>query len=446
MNLAITAYILILAVFIPVSGWIADRFGARRVFAAALIVFTLASALCGQSKSLSELVSMRVFQGRGGAMMTPVGRLVLLRALPREQLVRALTYMTIPAVIGPLLGGSLTTYATWQWVLYVNVQIGAAGVVLALIFVEDIRLPHPPRFDMAGFLLCGTGLGLLQFGLENVSHSMLPLAVVLALSAVAVLLLVAYWAYARRRPDAALDLSLFRIRSFRVSTIAGGLSRAGVNAVPFMLPLLFQIGFGLSPLVSGSLTFAASLGTLAVRPISARLMRWFGYRGLLAGNGVLCAVVIAAFALLQPSTPHWLVLLLVFGVVRSTQFMTTNTLTYADTPAEKLSRSTSLGGVIQQLTISFAAALLSLLAGSDNLPDVPDFSRRLPAVGADHAGVRAGVPAVARRGRRPCQWPPCQVGCRDTDAVPRDGLAALSLALDVSADELARGHRGHERR
>ena len=383
MNLAITAYVLSLAVFMPLSGWIADRFGARRVFALALVVFTAASALCGLSDSLRALVAMRVLQGFGGAMMTPVGRLVLLRAFPRSQLVTAMTYMTLPAVIGPalgpILGGLLTTYATWRWVFYVNIPIGAAGVLLALRFVEDTRADRQARFDVPGFLLCGAGLGLLQFGFENVGHPLVPPVAVAGLLAAGALLLGAYVPYAKGRPDAALDLSLFAIRTFRVSTLAGGLSRIGVNAVPFMLPLLFQIGFGLSPVQSGSLTFVSSLGTLVVRPVSAWLMRRFGYRGLLSANGVLCAAVIASFALVQPTTPHWLVfcMVLLFGIVRSTQFMTTNTLTYADTPASKLSRSTSLGGVIQQLTVSFgvsaAAALLGLIAGPGRLPDVADF-------------------------------------------------------------------------
>ena len=383
LNLAITAYVLSIAVFMPVSGWIADRFGARRVFAAALIIFTVASALCGLSDNLMELVATRALQGFGGAMMTPVGRLVLIRAFPRNQLVTAMTYMTVPAVIGPtigpLLGGFLTTYASWRWVFYVNIPIGVAGVLLALRFVEDSRLEAPPRFDMIGFLLCGSGLGLLQFGMENVGHAIVPRPLALGLTLLGVAMLLVYVPHSRRRADAAMDLTLFKLRTFRISTLSGGLSRIGVNTVPFMLPLLFQIGFGLSPVQSGSLTFVASVGTLLVRPISAWLMRQFGYRTLLSVNGVICTVMIASFSLVQPWTPHWLVFLMVllFGIVRSTQFMTTNTLTYADMPASKLSRATSLGGVIQQLTVSFgvsiAAALLGLIAGPGRLPDVADF-------------------------------------------------------------------------
>jgi EmrB/QacA subfamily drug resistance transporter len=383
LNLAITSYILSLAVFIPVSGWIADRFGARRVFAAALLIFTAASALCGMANSLPVLVLTRVVQGFGGAMMTPVGRLILLRAFPRRELVTAMTYMSIPAIIGPtigpLLGGALTTYANWRWIFYVNVPIGFVGILLALRYVEDVRLARPPRFDMAGFLLCGAGLSTLQFALENVGHPVIPRPLVLVFGGIAIALLVGYWVYAKRHDDPALDLSLFSIRTFRVSTMAGGLSRIGVNAVPFMLPLMFQIGFGLSPVQSGSLTFVVSLGAMAVRPISLRLLRDFGFRTLLTANGVVCAGVIALFALTTAETPHWLVFLhvIAFGIVRSVQFMTTNTLTYADTPASKLSRSTSLGGVIQQLTVSFgvsiAAALLAVIAGPNRLPSVGDF-------------------------------------------------------------------------
>jgi EmrB/QacA subfamily drug resistance transporter len=383
MNLAITSYILSLAVFIPVSGWISDRFGTRKVFAAALLIFTIASAFCGAANSLLFLIVTRVVQGFGGAMMTPVGRLILLRSFPRKDLVTAMTYMSIPAIIGPtigpLLGGALTTYANWRWIFYVNVPIGIIGILLALRFVQDVKVARPPRFDMPGFLLCGAGLSTLQFALENVGHPVIARPLIVVFAGIAVALLLGYWLYAARHDDPALDLSLFRIRTFRVSTMAGGVSRIGVNAVPFMLPLLFQIGFGLSPVQSGSLTFVVSLGAMAVRPVSLRLLRRFGFRTLLTGNGVVCAGVIALFALTTAETPHWLIVLhvAVFGVARSVQFMNTNALTYADTPVSKLSRSTSLGGVIQQLTVSFgvsiAAALLGLIAGPGNLPSIANF-------------------------------------------------------------------------
>jgi MFS family permease len=293
-----------------------------------------------------------------------------------------MTYMVIPAVIGPtigpLLGGFLTTYASWRWLFYVNVPFGLLGIALVLRFIEDGRSSDPPRFDTPGFLLCGLGLAMLQFALENVGRPMLPHAGVAALFAGGAACLALFARHALHIPEPALDLRLFNIRTLRVSTLAGGLSRTGVNAVPFMLPLMLQLGFGLSPLASGSLTFMTSLGTLAVRPMSARLLRRFGFRNLLIVNAVFCAAVTAAFALVQASTPHWLVMahVMLFGVVRSTQFVTTNTLTYADTPVAKLSRSTSLGGVVQQLTISLgvatAAALLGVIAGA-HVPSVANF-------------------------------------------------------------------------
>lgn len=383
MNLAITSYILSLAVFIPVSGWLADRFGERRVFVAALGVFTVASGLCGQSVSLPMLVLMRILQGFGGAMMTPVGRLILLRAFPRSQLLTAMTYMTVPAVIGPtagpVIGGLLTTYANWRWLFYVNVPLGLLGMTLALRYVEDTKLPPLPGFDLPGFLVCAAGLGTLQFGIEAVGHPFLPGPATLLLFAAAVLLFFAYAVYARRRTDPVIDLGLFDNRSFRISTLAGGLSRMGANAVPFMLPLMLQIGFGLTPVQSGTLTFVMSLGTLAVRPATLLVLRLWGFRRVLIANAVFCACVIAAFALLEASTPHWLIFLhvVVFGIARSTQFMSTNTLTYSEMPAALLSRSTSLGGVIQQLTVSFgvsiAAALLALVSGGRDLPTVGQF-------------------------------------------------------------------------
>ncbi len=236
MNLAITSYILSLAVFMPVSGWLADRFGARRVFTAALLIFTVASGLCGLCGTLPQLVAMRVLQGFGGAMMTPVGRLILLRSFPRSQLVTAMTYMTVPAVIGPtlgpLLGGVLTTYAGWRWLFYVNVPVGLVGIALALRYVEDTKLPRTPRFDMPGFLLCGVGLALLQFALETVGHPIQPPFATGALFGTAVLLLAAYGWYARRRQDPALDLTLFRDRCFRVSTLVGGFSRMAPTGCP----------------------------------------------------------------------------------------------------------------------------------------------------------------------------------------------------------------------
>jgi EmrB/QacA subfamily drug resistance transporter len=383
LNLALTGYILSQAVFIPASGWIADRYGMRRTFCAAIIIFTLGSIACGAATSFAMLVGARVLQGFGGAMMTPVGRLILLRSFPRSELASAISYMNIPSVIGPTLGplagGFIASYADWRWIFYVNVPFGVLGAVLAYRYVRDVPTERPPPFDIRGFLMLALGMLLLQVALEGLGHKMLPAAAVVLMFAGAFGVLGGYAAYARGRPNAALDLTQLRVRSFRVALLVGGTSRIGMNAVPFLLPLMLQVGFGLSAMQSGSLTFVMSLGTLVARAVTVKSLRLLGFDRLLLGNTLLCALGIAGFALLGPAVPHAMIIgyVLLFGMIRNTQFNTLQTLTYADIPAAGLSRATSLGGGIQQLTmgvgIAIAAALLSLVAGSERVLPVEDF-------------------------------------------------------------------------
>jgi EmrB/QacA subfamily drug resistance transporter len=383
MNLAVTAYVLALAMFIPLSGWLADRFGSRRIFALSLLVFTLGSALCGLATSFDMLVATRVLQGLGGAMMTPVGRLILIRSFPRRKLATAMAYMTYPAIVGPLLGpvvgGFLTTYFSWRWIFYINLPFGIAGVMAALRYVEDVEADPTAKFDFPGFLLVGSGFALLQFGIENVGRGTMPPLTVAILLAAAICLLAAFARYARAVRAPAVDLTLFRVRAFRIATLAGGLCRIGFNGVPFLLPLLLQLGFGLTPLISGVLTCVSALAALPVRAVAVHLLRRLGFRGAMIASAVAGSAIIAVFAALEPTTPKWVIvgLVLLFGLTRSAQFMSSNMLAYADIPSARLSRATSLGGALQQLSVSFgvsaAAILLALAASASAAPTADDF-------------------------------------------------------------------------
>jgi EmrB/QacA subfamily drug resistance transporter len=425
LNLVITSYLLSLAVFIPVSGWIADRLGARRVFCAAVLIFAGGSALCGLATNLPMLIAMRVVQGFGGAMMTPVGRLILLRSFPRAGLVSAMNWMTIPAMIGPMVGpivgGVLTSYASWRWIFYLNIPIGVIGGGLALWLFENFRAPAPARFDLVGFVIAGVGLFLLELAIENVGRPIFPPALGFTFFPLALLMLLAYWHHARHSPSPVLDLNLLSIKTFNIGTVTGGVCRMGLDATPFMLPLLFQVGFGLSPIEAGYLSFSSTLGAMFVRTFSRLLLRLAGFRRTLVGGALLSAAVTAAYALLSADTPHWVIVLVVLlaGCIRSIQYLALNTISYADVPVAMLSRSTSVGGVVQQLArgfgIAIGAALLAVVARTDRVTTedfrivfllialIPLFSafgflRLTPADGAEVSGYLAGKPSIVKAG------------------------------------------------
>jgi MFS family permease len=330
--------------------------------------------LCGLATSLPMLVAMRIVQGFGGAMMTPVGRLILLRSVPRTGFVSAMNWMTIPAMIGPMVGpivgGFLTSYASWRWIFYLNIPIGLIGGVLALWLFENFRAPAPMRFDLVGFVIAGVGLLLLEFGIENVGRPMIPPVLGLACFPLALVALWAYRYHARHTSSPLLDLNLFTIKTFHVGTVAGGLCRMGLDATPFLLPLLFQVGFGLSPLEAGVLSFSSTLGAMFVRTFSRVLLRLLGFRRTLVYGALLSAAISAGYALLSETTPHWIIVLVVLlsGCIRSIQYLALNTISYADIPSAMLSRATSVSGVVQQVArgfgVAIGAALLAVIAGS----------------------------------------------------------------------------------
>jgi EmrB/QacA subfamily drug resistance transporter len=377
LNLVIASYLLSLAVFIPVSGWIADRLGTRIVFCAAVLIFAAGSALCAIATSLPMLVAFRVVQGFGGAMMTPVGRLILLRSFPRASLVSAMNWMTIPAMIGPtvgpIVGGVLTSYFSWRWVFYLNIPMGVLGALLGWFLFENFRAPAPQRFDVSGFLIAALGLFLFEFAIENLGRPMIAPWVGELFFPISVAVLYLYVLHARASPAPVLDLNLLKIKTFRIGSVIGGVCRMGLDATPFMLPLLFQVGFGFSPMQAGSLTFSSTLGAMLVRAGSRPLLRWLGFRRALVFGALGATAVTAIFALLDATTPTWIIVscVLISGCVRSIQYLALNTISFADVPSPLLSRSTSVSGVFQQLArgfgVALGAALLALVAAGDHV-------------------------------------------------------------------------------
>ncbi len=362
LKLALTAYLLALAVFIPVSGWIADRFGARPTFMTAIVVFLLGSLACAASGSLETLVAARFLQGMGGALMVPVGRLVLLRAIPKNELVNALSWLTIPALVapmvGPPLGGFITTYYHWRWIFLINLPMGALGIVLAWRFIPDLRAAVAP-LDWRGFLLSGVGLALAMFGFSTLGRHMVSTPVAVVCLVAGLLALSGYVAHARRHPHPLLDLDLFKLPTFRTGVLGGSLFRIGIGATPFLLPLMLQLGFGLNPLQSGLLTFASAMGAMFMKTIAARILKRFGFRRVLWVDALLCAAMLASYGLFRSTTPHALIVgvLLLSGCFRSLQFTSLNAISYAEVEQRVMSQASSLSGMMQQLSLSLGVAV-----------------------------------------------------------------------------------------
>ncbi len=367
LKLALTSYLLSLAVFIPLSGWVADRFGARTVFRAAIAVFTLGSAACGFAQGLPDFVAFRIVQGIGGAMMVPVGRLVILRSVPKAELISALAWLTVPAlmgpVIGPPLGGFISTFASWRWIFWINIPIGIVGIILATRHIADIREEKLPPLDVKGFILSSIGLAGLAFGITNIGQGLFPVEIVLGLLAAGAVGCWLYVRHARVTPAPLLDLNLLKIDTFYASVVGGFVYRIGVGALPFLLPLFFQLGFGLSPFQSGLLTFASAVGAIAMKTTAAPIIRRFGFKRILVANAAVSSLFIAAIALFTAGTPQAIVLavLLVSGFFKSLQFTGINTIAYADIDTAAMSRATSFASVAQQLSLSAGVAMGALV-------------------------------------------------------------------------------------
>jgi EmrB/QacA subfamily drug resistance transporter len=383
LNVAITSYLLSLAVFIPVSGWIADRYGARSVFASAVMVFTVGSALCGAADSLSMLVLMRILQGVGGALMTPVGRLVLLKSFPKSELVTAMSYVAIPALVGPavgpMIGGFLTTYVSWRWIFYVNVPVGLLGIALALRYFENFRTESSSRFDFLGFILCGIGLVAVEVALEFTGRNLISGLAEGAIWAVAAVSLSLYWLYARRVANPAVDLKIFRIKTFRLGVLAGSICRIGLSSTSFLIPLLLQIPFGFSAFNAGLVTSVLAIGAITMRLVSPPLLRKLGFRNILLANGTITSVMMLGIAFITFGAPVAVILcgLFALGFFRALQFTCMNTLGYSDLVGLDISPGSSLSSVAQQLSMSFgvtiSATLLALITAPNPLPTAAEF-------------------------------------------------------------------------
>ncbi len=363
LKLAFTTYLLAMTVVLPASGWISDRFSARNVFAAAIVVFTLGSVACGFASNLYELVVARALQGAGGALMVPVGRIVLLRSVDKSQLVDAMALLAMPALIGPFIGPTLGGFITdtfgWRWIFFMHLPFGILAFALALVLMPDHREASSVRFDLKGYLLSSLGLSLTVFGITVLGRGFLSAAWIATLIGIGISCLFAYAAHARVHSDPILDPKLLRIQTFRLSVYGGNLFRIIVGAAPFLLPLMLQLGFGMSATKSGLITGVAALGAIAMKFCAASLLKQFGYRPLLIGNGIASVLTMMAMAFLQADTYLPLMIGLIFfsAFLRSLQFTALNSMAYADIDRADMGKATAFYTVAQQLALTLGVAV-----------------------------------------------------------------------------------------
>ncbi|HCD8541631.1 TPA: MFS transporter [Klebsiella pneumoniae] len=393
LNIGISAYLITLAVLIPASGWIADRFGARAIFTLALAIFTLASVFCGLSTEVHIFVAMRILQGVGGALMVPVGRLAVLRTTPKHQLIKAIATLTWPAlvapIIGPPLGGFITRYASWHWIFFINVPLGLAAIILSMRIIPDIRETERRSFDLSGFITTSVAMVSLVTAMERLGDRQPQIWPTLALAALGFGCLLYSIRHFRRAAAPMVRLDALQVPTFRVTMYGGSLFRASISAVPFLLPLLFQVGFGMDPFHSGLLVLAVFVGNLTIKPATTPLIRWLGFRRLLLINGALNVCSLLACALLTPQTPVWAIMLILYlgGVFRSIQFTGVSTLAFADVPAAQMSDANTLFSTASQLAVGLGITLgaIGIRLGEQvgdwlHLTELPGISFRLSFV------------------------------------------------------------------
>ena len=385
MKAVLASYTLSLAVFIPISGWVADRFGTRRVFATAIGLFTLGSFLCGISTSIDALVACRVLQGIGGSMMVPVGRMTLVRTFAKSGLLRAMSFVSIPALVapmlGPIAGGLIVGYLHWRWIFFVNIPIGLAGLVLVYLYLPDFREETTHALDVVGLILFGSGIALLSYVLEVFGEHTLGVREITGLLVVSLALLAGYWVHAKTLQFPLLQLSLFRIRTFRAAVGGGFFTRLGIGGVPFLLPLLYQVGLGFTPIQSGLLIMPQALAAISINAVIPRLLARLGYRGVLVSNTIIIGLLLLVFATIGLSTPVWAIVALgfLYGGFTALQYTSMNTLVYADTTEEETSAANSIFSTVQQMAISFGVAT----AGLATAFFLPKDSQSNPAVMID---------------------------------------------------------------
>ena len=367
LNLAISCYLLALAVFVPISGWMASRFGAKRVFAMAILIFTISSVLCGISQSLFELVIARTLQGMGGAMMTPVGRLIVVKTAPRADLVKAINYITIPGalapILGPSVGGFIVTYFSWPWIFFLNVPIGLAGVLLVHRYIPEVHEDEVPPLDLRGFLLAGIALAAMVFGFESIGRELLPAPLVIALLTTGATCAALYVYHARRIANPIIDLGLMRFPAFAASITGGSLFYMGAGAVIFLLAVLLQVGFGLSAFQAGLMTLAIAFGSAVSRFVIRPMLQYIGFKHILILNACVTGAYLITCGLFRLTTPYVLIIGVLFlgGLSRSIQYTTLTALSYADVPQNLMSHATSFSALVSQFAQSFGVGLTALV-------------------------------------------------------------------------------------